>query len=163
MALKLRLGPVANLRGKQSCLGSQRSVPGVAAWRRGELVLVERGRLVSRARLMALGLEEMGGGRGVRLRGRHTVDVVGIEARLVEQRSVELVALAGGRREEGEIAVVQVRRQEGSLRLGVEGQRRVGAGGRRRLTKRRGSVWVEGGGVGEVCLGERALLLRGGE
>lgn len=64
-------------------------------------MLAEGGRLMGRARMMAVGLEEMRRGRRVMcLRGRHVVDVTWIECRLIEQGSVEVIALAARGREE---------------------------------------------------------------
>lgn len=56
---------------------------------------------------------------------RHGIHIVGVQSRLVKQRSVELVTLATGTREEREIVVVEVGRQVSCLRLVVEGQRGV--------------------------------------
>lgn len=64
-------------------------------------MLAEGGRLMGRAGMVAVGLEEMRGGRRVMgLRGRHVVDVTWIECRLIEQRSVEVIALTARGREE---------------------------------------------------------------
>ena len=115
-------------------------------------MLVEGGRLVGRTRLLTVRLEEVRRGRGVvTLRGRHIVHVA-----WVEQGGVELVALTTGSREKRKV-VVEVRRQVCGLRLVVEGQRSVGAGWL--LAKRGGVIGVENGGVGEVGLSKRRLLL----
>lgn len=101
---------------------------------------------------MAVVLEEMRRGRGlVRLRGSHIVDVAGVQSRLVKQRRVKLVARGASRREERKVAVVQVGRQIGRLRLRVEGQRGVGAGRRRVLAK--AIVRVEDVGLGDAAVG----------
>lgn len=114
--------------------------------------------LIESRRLVTIGLEKMGRGRRlVCLRGRHVVDVARVQGRLVEQGGVELVASAARRREKREIAVVKVRRQVRRLRRGVERQRGVGAGWRRRLAKR--IVRVEDGGVGEAAVSRKGLLL----
>lgn len=59
MALELWLGPVTHLIGQQSCFWAKRGMPGVmngSRWR-GELVLIERWRVLGRAGLMAVELQ----------------------------------------------------------------------------------------------------------
>lgn len=93
MSLELRLRPV--LPRKQSGFGAQGHIPRMMADRcRGELMLIEGGRMLGRARLlMVVELESVGRRGGVvRLRRRHVVDVVGIEGRLLEERRVVVVA-----------------------------------------------------------------------
>jgi hypothetical protein len=135
VALELRLVPLAHLVGQEGGLGAQGSVPRVGSGRRGELVLVEGGRLMRRAGHVAFRLQKVRrGGRVVRR--VHVGHVVWVErVGLVEEWLVELVALAALGRKEGEIAVAQVWRQEARLRVGVERQRGVGPGDRRLLRK----------------------------
>lgn len=68
MALELRLAPFADLVRQKRGLRAQRSVPRVTGGRRGELVLVEGGRLMRRAGMVGFRLEEVrGSGRVVKL------------------------------------------------------------------------------------------------
>lgn len=63
----------------------------------------------------------------MRLRRRHIVDVVGIERRLVKEGLVIMIRLTSRGREEGEVGVSHVLREEVVLSLWIEGQSRVGA------------------------------------
>lgn len=121
----------------------------------------------ARLRRVCVGLEEVGRSRGVvRLRRVHAVDVVGVEGRLLEERDVELVSRAAGGREEREVALVQVGRQEVGLGLGVEGQVGVGSGTGGGGGLGEAGVGVEDGGVRGVGLGVGLgllLLLLGAE
>lgn len=52
--------------------------------------------------------------------GVHVVDIVGVEGRLFEKGSVELVTLIGWK--EGEVTLTKIRGEEVVARLGGEGQ-----------------------------------------
>lgn len=88
------------------------------------------------------------------------MEVVGTEARLLEERGVEVVALASRGGEEGKVVVVEVRGQvRRRMRLRIEGQRggvgaRAGGG-----LLAEGGAGVEDGRVGVVRL--RVCLPRG--
>lgn len=151
-------------------------------------MLVEGGRLMSRARLVRIRVEEMGRCRGVVcLRSGH-VGHVRVDG-LFEQRGVVLVALVRRRRKQGEVSVVEGRVEEGGLRrvvsldllvealAGVE-SRRIGdvalakglregvAGGviRRREVVRRGGSgeWLRRGRVQANTKASRWLVRREG-
>lgn len=94
----------------------------------------------------------------MRVRGGHGIEVA--KRRLLKEGSVVLVSLFSARGKEREITVVQVWREIIVLRLGVQRQGGVGAGGRL-LSEARAGVKA-GGRVGSVglCAEEAACAER---
>lgn len=163
MALELRLGPVRYLTGEQCGFRTEGHVPRVAAWRGRELGLAKGRRVLGRPGVMAVWLKQVGRRWRVWGLGRgHSIEVVGTERRLLEEGSVEVIALATRGREQGEVAVVDVGRQVGcgglGLRLRVEGED-SGVGTGARLLLAEGGAGVEEGRVGDVGLRECLRLL----
>ena len=171
MPLELRpgMGPIY-LPWEQGRLRAERDISRVPPRRHAELVLAEARRVVCRARLMGVGVEEVRRGRVVIWLGHHVCVLRGELLLGVgsKQRGVELW-FAGRRREDGEVAVAKVGGEEVRrlLLLGLrgEGGRARGAKGRGvrfDLISSKGRGQVEsngGGGVRKAGLGER---LRGG-
>ena len=85
----------------------------------------------------------------------HVADIVGVEGRLFEEGRVEMVALT--RREEGEVTLAQIGREEVVGRLRIEGQARISTSRRQLLVE--AGTWVKDGGVVDVLLGVSKLLL----
>lgn len=92
-----------------------------------------------RTRLADVRLEEVRRSRRVMRLGsrrRHVADFVGAQTRLFEKRRVvKLVTLSSRLWEKRKVAVVEVWREVGRLRLRIERQDGIGAGARRGLAE----------------------------
>lgn len=145
VAGELSTAPFVNLARQEGCLGAQGNVSRVDIGR-GELVMLGIGwRMLRRA------------GRVLRLRRSHVIEIDRAEAGRFEERRVEVVALVCRGREEGEVAVGKIGREEALLGLGGEGQVVCARG----CLLGEAGGGVKGGRVDSVSL-ERLRLLPGG-
>lgn len=114
-------------------------------------MLVEGGRLETFGRV-----EPWRGRRLMRMRRGHGIEVA--KGRLLKEGGVVLIALLSGRGEEREITVVEVWREVVLLRLGVQRQGGVGAGGRLLSEARAGvKAGIRVGSVG-LCTEEAVCV-----